>query len=127
MTLRHADLVSTLHSMMRRAAGRFCSAYHRPSPLGDDNADRWDKSKLSPVQSISYLSMEQESVTMMARLTYEHAQSIRLYLTLFRPQLAVPLKLFQRLLRHMASSTAVVPLGLTDMRPLQHWLQSRVP
>ncbi|XP_057216088.1 uncharacterized protein LOC130570032 [Triplophysa rosa] len=27
----------------------------------------------------------------------------------------------------MASSTVVIPLGLMHMRPLQHWLQSRVP
>ncbi len=39
----------------------------------------------------------------------------------------VPLKLFQRLLGHMASAAAVTPLGLLHMRPLQHWLHSRVP
>ncbi len=39
----------------------------------------------------------------------------------------VPLKLFQRLLGNMASAAAVTPLGLLHMRPLQHWLHSRVP
>ncbi len=39
----------------------------------------------------------------------------------------VPLKRFQRLLGHMASAAAVTPLGLLHMRPLQHWLDSRVP
>ncbi len=39
----------------------------------------------------------------------------------------VPLKEFQRLLGHMASAAAVTPLGLLHMRPLQHWLHSRVP
>ncbi len=39
----------------------------------------------------------------------------------------VPLKQFQRLLGHMASAAAVTPLGLLHMRPLQHWLHSRVP
>ncbi len=39
----------------------------------------------------------------------------------------VPLKKFQRLLGHMASAAAVTPLGLLHMRPLQHWLHSRVP
>ncbi len=34
---------------------------------------------------------------------------------------------FQRLLGHMASAAAVTPLGLLHMRPLQHWLHSRVP
>ncbi|KAI2643848.1 ORF V: Enzymatic polyprotein [Labeo rohita] len=40
---------------------------------------------------------------------------------------AVPLKQVQRLLGHMASSAAVTPLGLMHMRPLQHWLHTRVP
>ncbi len=39
----------------------------------------------------------------------------------------VPLKQFQRLLGHMASTAEVTPLGLLHMRPLQHWLHSRVP
>ncbi|KAI2646378.1 ORF V: Enzymatic polyprotein [Labeo rohita] len=39
----------------------------------------------------------------------------------------VPLKQVQRLLGHMASSAAVTPLGLMHMRPLQHWLHTRVP
>ncbi len=38
----------------------------------------------------------------------------------------VPLKQFQRLLGHMASVVAVMPLGLLHMRSLQHWLHSRV-
>ncbi len=39
----------------------------------------------------------------------------------------VPLKLFQRLLEHMAAAAATVPLGLLHMRPLQHWLHGRIP
>ncbi len=42
-------------------------------------------------------------------------------------QEAVPLKHFQRLLGHMASSAAITPLGLLHMRPLQRWLRDRVP
>ncbi len=41
--------------------------------------------------------------------------------------MAVPLKLFQRLLGHMAAAAATVPLGLLHMRPLQHWLHGRIP
>ncbi len=33
----------------------------------------------------------------------------------------------ERLLGHMASAAAVTLLGLLHMRPLQHWLHSRVP
>ncbi|KAI2654764.1 hypothetical protein H4Q32_011552 [Labeo rohita] len=36
----------------------------------------WEKSKLSPVQSISFLGMELDSVNMTARLTDEHVQSV---------------------------------------------------
>ncbi len=43
-------------------------------------------------------------------------------LNTFRGRTAVPLKLFQRLLGHMA--VAVTPLGLLHMRPLQHWLHA---
>ncbi len=39
----------------------------------------------------------------------------------------VPLKLFQRLLGHMATTATVKPLGLLHMRPLQHWLYGRLP
>ncbi len=74
----------------------------------------WEKSKLSPVQRISFLGVELDSVSMTA-------------LSSFRGRNVIPLKQFQRLLGHMASAAAVTPLGLLHMRPLQHWLHSRVP
>ncbi|CAM4571143.1 unnamed protein product [Leuciscus chuanchicus] len=85
----------------------------------------WDKSKLCPVQRISYLGMELDSVARTARLTEEHVQSVLTCLRSFRGRTAVPLKQFQRLLGHMAA--AVMPLGLLHMRPLQRWLHDRVP
>ncbi len=87
----------------------------------------WEKSKLSPVQRISFLGVELDSVSMMARLTEERAQAVLNCLSSFRGRNVVPLKQFQRLLGHMASAAAVTPLGLLWMRPLQHWLHSRVP
>ncbi len=87
----------------------------------------WEKSKLAPVQRISFLGMELDSVEQSARLTEEHAQSVLNCLNTFRGRTAVPLKLFQRLLGHMAAAAAVTPLGLLHMRPLQHWLHGRVP
>ncbi len=87
----------------------------------------WEKSKLSPAQRISFLGVELDSVSMTARLTEERAQSVLNCLSSFRGRTVVPLKLFQRLLGHMASAAAVTPLGLLHMRPLQHWLHSRVP
>ncbi len=41
-------------------------------------------------------------------------------------QMPESLKQFQRLLGHMASAAAVMPLGLLHMKPLQHWIHSRV-
>ncbi|KAL0199171.1 hypothetical protein M9458_007711, partial [Cirrhinus mrigala] len=86
-----------------------------------------EKSKLSPVQRISFLGVELDSVNMTARLTNERAQSVLNCLNSFRHKTAVPLKTFQRLLGHMAAAAVVTPLGLLHMRPLQHWLHDRVP
>ncbi|KAL0147295.1 hypothetical protein M9458_057397, partial [Cirrhinus mrigala] len=86
-----------------------------------------EKSKLSPVQRISFLGVELDSVNMTARLTNERAQSVLNCLNSFRHKTAVPLKTFQRLLGHMAAAAAVTPLGLLHMRPLQRWLHDRVP
>ncbi|CAM4658889.1 unnamed protein product [Leuciscus chuanchicus] len=87
----------------------------------------WEKSKLAPVQRISFLSMELDSVAQTARLTEQRAQSVLNCLNTFKGRTAVPLKFFQRLLGHMAAAAAVTPLGLLHMRPLQHWLHGRVP
>ncbi|KAI2650626.1 Transposon Ty3-G Gag-Pol polyprotein [Labeo rohita] len=86
-----------------------------------------EKSKLSPVQRISFLGLELDSVNMTACLTNERTQSVLNCLKLFRHKTAVPLKTFQRLLGHMAAAAAVTPLGLLHMRPLQRWLHDRVP
>ncbi len=83
----------------------------------------WEKSKLSPVQRNSFLSMELDSVSVVAHLTNEHAQSV-LNLSSLRGRMVVPLKHLQRLLGHMASAAAVSPLRLLHMGPLQHSLHS---
>ncbi len=87
----------------------------------------WEKSKLSPVQRISFLGMELDSVSQTACLTQKRAQSVLNCLNTLKNRTAAPLKQFQRLLRHMAAVAAVTPLGLLHMRPLQHWLHGRVP
>ncbi len=86
-----------------------------------------EKSKLSPTQRISFLGMELDSVNLTARLSEEHAQSMLRCLESLQRKRAVPLKHFQRLLGHMASSAAITLLGLLHMRPLQRWLHDRVP
>ncbi len=87
----------------------------------------WEKSTLSSVQRISLLCVELDSVSITACLMEERAQAVLNCLSSFRGRNVVPLKQFQRLLGHMASAAAVTPLGLLQMRPLQHWLHSRVP
>ncbi len=67
----------------------------------------WEKSKLSPVQRISFLGVELDSVSMTARLTEERAQAVLNCLSSFRGRNVVPLKQFQRLLGHMASAAAI--------------------
>ncbi len=79
-------------------------------------------SRVAPPQAEST-----DSVSMTARLTEERAQAVLNCLSSFRGRNVVPLKQFQRLLGHMASAAAVTLLGLLHMRPLQHWLHSRVP
>ncbi len=86
----------------------------------------WEKSKLSPMQRISFLGMELDSVNQTVRLMQERAQSVLNCLNTFKSRTAVPLKQFQRLLGHMAAAAAVTPLGLLHTRPLQHWLHGRV-
>ncbi len=79
------------------------------------------------MQRISFLGRELDSVNLTARLSEERAQSMLRCLESLQRKRAVPLKHFQRLLGHMASSAAITPLGLLHMRPLQRWLHDRVP
>ncbi|KAI2668473.1 Protein P [Labeo rohita] len=84
----------------------------------------WEKSKLSPVQSISFLSVELNLVNMTAHLSQD-TQSVLSCVRAIRFRTAVPLKHFQRLLGHMASSAVVTLLGLMHIKPLQRWLHIR--
>ncbi|XDV43566.1 hypothetical protein PO909_012030 [Leuciscus waleckii] len=75
----------------------------------------WEKSKLCPVQRISFLGMEIDSVAMC------HIADLP---PSIRGQECG--SFYFRLLGHMASAAAVTPLGLLHMRPLQLWLRDRV-
>ncbi len=78
-------------------------------------------------EMVTFLGMEFDSVNQTARLTQERAQSVLNCFKTLSGRTAVPLKLFQRLLGHMAAVAVTVPLGLLHMRPLQHWLYGRIP
>ncbi len=109
-------------SPIQRAVGRSQGlGASAPQPVGASG--QLGKSKLSPVQRISFLCVELDSVSMMERLTEDRAQAVLNCPSSFSGRNVVPLKQFQRHLGHMASAAAVTPLGLLHMRPLQHWLQ----
>ncbi len=71
----------------------------------------WEKSKLVPMQRISFLSMELDSVNQTAHLTQERAQLVLNCLNTFLGRTVFPLKLLQRFLGHMAAAVEIVPLG----------------
>ena len=87
----------------------------------------WDKSSLTPSQSITFLGIDLDSAAMTARLSAQRARCVRHLAASIRVGKVFPLKTFQRLLGHMASAAAVLQLGLLRMRPLQCWLRSEVP
>ncbi len=87
----------------------------------------WEKSKLLPMQRISFLGME-FGFGQSDSAPHAGTRSVGVELLEYiQEQDAAPLKQFQRLLGHMAAAAAVTPLGLLHMRPLQHWLHGRVP
>ncbi len=76
-------------------------AFRDPQPVGFS----------VPIQRISFLGMELDSVSQTARLTQERAQSVLNCLKTLSGRTAVPRILFQRLLGHVAATAAIVPLG----------------
>ncbi|TRY93130.1 hypothetical protein DNTS_016476 [Danionella cerebrum] len=87
----------------------------------------WEKSHLTPVRVISFLGMELNSESMLARLSVERTRALLTALFAVSSRPVVRLKLIQRLLGHMSAAAPVIRLGLLRMRPLQQWLLSRVP
>ncbi len=100
--------------MVRRRAGRiiFCFVFVCAA---------------SGTQNINKRVVSSVSCSRGARLTQERAHLVLNCLKTLLGRTVVSLKLFQRLLRHMAAAAAIVPLGLLRMGPLQHWLHGRVP
>ncbi len=67
----------------------------------------WEKIKLSRVQLLSFLG-ELDSIAINARLSEDCAHSLLNCLKMLKYKTVAPLKYFQRLLGHMASSDAVM-------------------
>ncbi len=103
-----------------RSQGLGASAPHPVGALGQ-------LGKKQALPCAENLCVELDSVSMTAHFTDEHTQAVLNCLSSFRGRNVVPLKQFQRLMGHMTTAVAVTPLRLIHMRPLQHWLHSRVP
>ncbi len=113
-TVAVPDTDPEMMAMLSRAANRVGLVWNPPPCPEPSRLDDW------------FLGVARAG-SQSARLTEERAQSVLNCLNTFRGRTAVPLKLFQRLLGHMAAAAAVIPLGLLHMRPLQHWFHGRVP
>ncbi len=82
-------------SPIQRAVGRSQGlGASAPQPVGASG--QLGKSKLSPVQRISFLCVELDSVSMMEHLTEDRAQAVLNCPSSFRGRNMVPLKQFQR-------------------------------
>ena len=86
---------------------------------------KWGKSALTPSQNTTYLGLELDSVSMRARLTQERRLKIISAARGMVQSHTATARQFMVLLGLMAASTAVVPLGLLRMRPLQKWFISQ--
>lgn len=82
------------------------------------------KSCLVPSQTITFLGMDLDTVTMKACLSLRRVDDILSLLPLFREGRWLPYVQFLRLLGKLTAAAAVVPLGLLLLRPLQRWLNS---
>ncbi len=83
------------------------------------------KSVLRPSQSIMYLGVQLDSISMWARLSQERIQD--LMSALMRLGCPMALKEYQRLLGWMAAAASVCHLSLLYIRPIQIWLKTQVP
>lgn len=83
----------------------------------------WEKSKLCPMQIISFLGMELDLIELTTHLTKGCVQLVLNCLNVFYGKIGVPLKLFPRLLGHMAASFTPWP----DPSFLVEWCTPTAP
>ena len=84
----------------------------------------WGKSCLDPSQRVTYLGMVLDSVAMRACLSPRRVHDILCLLPLFRAGRRLLFVQFLQLLGKLTAASAVVPLGLLSLRPLQMWMNS---
>ncbi|XP_068583377.1 LOW QUALITY PROTEIN: uncharacterized protein [Cebidichthys violaceus] len=83
-----------------------------------------EKSSLTPSQSITFIGVALDAATMRACPSPQRVDDILHSLSSFRGGRRLPYILFLRLLGKLTAASAVVPLGLLSLRPLQRWLNS---
>ncbi len=135
--LREAGIrvLNYLNDWLILAQSRALLCEHRDTVLGPSAggaSGQLGKEQLSPVQRISFLGMELDSVNV--GLGQPHSTSLSGACSVdaelpgvFPAQEGGSTETLSEAPGHMASAAAVTPLGLLHMRPLQHWLHDRVP
>ena len=83
-----------------------------------------EKSCLVPSQTTTFLGLALDSGTMTARPSPRRVDDILGHLSAFQRGRQLPLLRFLSLVGKLVSVTAVVPLGLLTLRPLQRWVNS---
>ncbi|XP_032403374.1 uncharacterized protein LOC116709131 [Xiphophorus hellerii] len=83
-----------------------------------------EKSALTPSQETVFLGIAMDSISMAACPSPQRVDSILSMLPEFGRGMAPPLVRYLRLLGMLTAASAVVPLGLLSLRPLQMWLNS---
>ncbi|XP_051994281.1 uncharacterized protein LOC127652201 [Xyrauchen texanus] len=82
------------------------------------------KSNFTPAQSVIFLGLELNSISMRARLSQERVRSLMNCLSQFKEGTNVPYRKCLRLQGLMASAIQVLPLGLLRMRAFMKWVLS---
>ena len=80
-----------------------------------------EKSSLVPAQSVEYLGLLLDSVTMRACLTQKRKLTITKCITECMSRRSVSVMQCQRLLGLFAAAAQAVPMGLLHTRPFQYW------
>lgn len=82
----------------------------------------YTKSSLTPSQRVVFLGVTLDSQSMRASLSPQRVEAILNLLLRFRENKVQKYSLFLRLAGMLAAASAVVPLGLLSLRPLQIWM-----
>lgn len=82
------------------------------------------KRTFSPSQKVTFIGLTLYSRTMRVCLTPQCVDSILLLLQPFQLNALVKVQTFQQLMGMLAAASAVTPLGLLSLRPLQVWFNA---